>query len=86
MVFPPSNGKINKAVSTHYMAIAFPENKWETVVPSTVSQCYCISDFSVPLRYALFILPQTICETFGKLVSVGVSVIAWVKLDDNFTS
>lgn len=84
MVFHHSSGKVNKAVSTHYMALAFPEDKRERVLPFTTLQCYYISDLSTSLLHIFY--SPTICETFGKLVSVCVSVIARVKLDDNFTS
>lgn len=86
MVVHLSDTKRNKAVSTHDMAIGFPDDKRDTVIPSTILQCYWVSDFSVFLCYAHFIFPQTISETFGKVVSVCVSVIAWVKFNDNFTS
>lgn len=85
MVSHHSSGKVNKAGSTHYMVVAFPEDKWEAVLPFTTLKYYYISNSSVPLCYAFFYSP-TICETFGKLVFVCVSVIARVKLDDNFTS
>lgn len=60
IVFHHSSGKVNKAVSTHYMAWAFPEDKWKRVLSFTTLQCYYISDLSVPLCYTYFILPQSV--------------------------